>query len=168
MLGAIAQTRVIGGGGTTVIGGGGDGWTAFIGGSTLTIATPANSTPYYINYQTGALPSPPAVGSGHWSPTAPFNCTAFYVRYYALRTGTADTTANNVQLNLYDVTTSTLFADSQAFVALNGSTLPFIAPISGLSDAIAQGDLIVVRALMPATWGTQPTNVAFSAQFTCR
>jgi hypothetical protein len=91
-----------------------------------------------------------------------------YVKYFAYIAGAKDTGPNAVTLKVYDYTTTSAFSDTAATTALDGSSYPVIPPVSSLSDAVARGDQLAIQVMMPSSWSTQPTNVAFAAQATCK
>jgi len=144
-------------------------WTQRFGFSYGPIPTPAAAGTYWMGADgASSVPVSGASPAAAWPAVAPAACTLRAVKYYTLRSGTADTGTNNVTLTVYDVTTSTNFTDTQATVAFNGSADPTIAPLTGLSsDAIAQSDQLEVKLAMPSSWTTQPTNVYFAAQTFC-
>lgn len=130
------------------------------------IATPAAGSTYHLGADAGFMA--PTTTVPYWPVVVPKSCVIRSVKYYAFVQGNHDTGANNVTLSLYNITTSTSYADTQATVAFNGSANPSVGLLSGLTtDSVTTGDNLEVRAAMPATWGTQPTNVNFGAVVYC-
>lgn len=120
-------------------------------------ANPVGGTVLYSGL--GGTVSTTIASTAPW--VAPRAGTITFVSIGVAVNGTLDTGADNIVLKVYDITTSTAFADTAITLTpqarYQGSTL------SATNDSVAAGDKLCIQATMPASFTVSPTSVFFPA-----
>jgi hypothetical protein len=125
---------------------------------TTTSTSPADSTSYYFgNYPTLAANLP----TGYADIDVPKACTAKRAEFKMVVSGTAATN-ENVTVDFWLNNATSFGSVTQQWDTLAHAT----SIVTGLTQALAAGDLIEVRIQTPA-WATNPTNVHGWAQLYC-
>ncbi|MCU1285012.1 MAG: putative autotransporter protein [Acidobacteriales bacterium] len=120
-------------------------------------ASPASSTNHYAGIK--YLATSRAAENQFYVPKA---CTVKEVQYHFFIDGTRDSAANNVTFRMdLNSGVSTFGSTTMTFQAGSGK-----AEVSGLSQALAAGDLVAFNVLTP-TFSTSPTSVRVWASLYC-
>jgi hypothetical protein len=125
--------------------------------------SPAAATTYYVGPYASANTNNAAISTF----IVPNACRISDVTYHLAVAGTKDTAAENFTLKVYDLTTSTAFADTAGTLTAQ-TTIEHSVMVSGANDAVAKGDQLLLQIVTPASFTVAPTSITFVAQIVCR